>query len=115
LHGAASLRILFADDDLEALCSSEREQKRKLGTACAKKLRTRIAELMAAKYVGDLVAGRPHPLRNDREGQFAVDLEGGRRLVVEPADVPMPLRDDSSIAWDRVTEVRVVYIGNYHD
>ena len=109
------MRILFENDDLESLCANERRQKRELGATCAKKLRTRLADLMAAARVSDLVAGRPHPLRKDREGQFAVDLEGGRRLVFEPADDPVPRRDDAAIAWERVTEVRIVYIGDYHD
>lgn len=109
------MRILFRDDDLQALCSEEKRQKRELGAGCAKKLRARLADLAAASHVSDLVAGRPHPLFGDRKGQFAVSLEGGKRLVFEPADAPVPTHDDGSIAWDRVTEVRVIFVGDYHD
>ena len=109
------MRILFSDDDLEALCAEVKRQKRNLGAACAKKLRARLADLAAASHVSDLVAGRPHPLLGDRHGQFSVDLEGGRRLVFEPADEPVPTRADGSIAWERVAEVRVIYVGDYHD
>ena len=109
------MRILFSDDNLRALCAEEKQQKRRLGAACGKKLRSRLADLAAASHVSDLVAGRPHPLVGDRHGQFAVDLEGGKRLVFEPADQPVPTRDDQSIAWERVAEVRIVFIGDYHD
>ncbi len=107
--------IVFGDDSLAKLCSTERLQNKELGADCARKLRARLADLAAASNVSALVAGRPHPLKGDRNGQFAVDLAKGDRLVFEPANVRLPQRDDSSIAWERVTEVRVVYIGDYHD
>ncbi len=115
LTKAGPVDILFADDDLENLCNTERLQKRQLGAKGAKKLQRRLADLDAATHVGELVAGRPHPLKNDRAGQFAVDLDGGCRLVFEPAHDPPPSRDDGSIDWDAVTAVRIVFIGDYHD
>ena len=115
LTKAGAVDILFMDDDLERLCSTERRQKKQLGVKGAKKLQRRLADLMAAGRVGDLVAGRPHPLKNDRAGQFALDLDGGCRLVFEPAHAPPPSRDDGSIDWGAVTAVRIVFIGDYHD
>lgn len=47
-------------------------------------------------------------------GQFAVDLDRGRRLVFEPANRPVPHRDDGGIDWTKGTVVRIVFIGDYH-
>lgn len=44
-----------------------------------------------------------------------MDLDGGRRLVFEPADEPVARRRDGAIDWGRVTAVRIVYVGDYHD
>ncbi len=107
--------ILIPDSDLQKLCSTEREQNKRLGKAGAKKLRARLADLQAASRVTDLVAGKPHPLKGDRAGQFAVSLDGGRRLVFESANDPIPVGDDGSVVWDKVTAVRIVFIGDYHD
>jgi len=107
--------IIFATDHLKSLCEEKRRQQKELGAPGAKKLRARLADLEAATVVTDLVAGRPHPLKGEREGQFAVSLDGGRRVVFEPAVEPPPLDDDGAIAWDRVTSIRVVFIGDYHD
>jgi proteic killer suppression protein len=109
------MRITYRNEELKALCEREKEQKRQLGLPCAKKLQRRLADIAAAARVTDLAAGRPHELDRDRAGQFAQDLEGGRRLVFEPANVPIPRRDNTSIAWDQVTEVRIVFVGDYHD
>jgi proteic killer suppression protein len=106
---------VFGDDALKKLCSTERLQTKQLGADCAKKLRGRLSDLAAAPNVFALPAGKPHPLKGARNGQYAVRLAGGYRLVFEPANVPVPQRPDSSIDWERVTEVRIVYIGDYHD
>ena len=65
--------------------------------------------------VTELVAGRPHPLKGNRLGQFALDLHGGVRLVFESSQDPVPKNADKSIAWNQVSKVRIVFIGDYHD
>jgi proteic killer suppression protein len=109
------LEIKFKDKTLQALCEKQHVAVQKLGSACAHKLRTRLADLAAASRVSDLVAGHPHPLSGDLHGQFALNLTGGWRLVFAPANDPVPRRDDASIDWSAVTIVRIEYIGDYHD
>lgn len=109
------VEILISDRKLARLCNSQAEQQKRLGTKGAKNLRSRLADLDAVARVTDLVAGHPHPLAGNRAGQFALRLDGGRRLVFEPAHEPVPLRKDGSIAWEQVTSIRIVFIGDYHD
>lgn len=109
------MEIEFSSPNIQALCEQQRLMVKQLGQNCARKLRTRLADLCAASNVAALAAGRPHPLKGSRAGEFAVDLEGGKRLVFEAADIPVPKREDDSIAWDLVTKVRIVFIGDYHD
>ncbi len=107
--------IDYKDSKIRKLCEISREANRKLGTNSAKKLQARLSDIDAAAHVGELVAGRPHPLLGDRNGQFAVDLAGGKRLVFEPDHNPLPKKEDGSIDWVQVTAVTIVYIGDYHD
>ena len=107
--------IEFATSEIQALCEKKRLMTKTLGDACARKLRTRIADLAAAATVTDLVAGRPHPLKGNRLGQFAVDLHGGKRLVFEVTNDPVPQTQDGAVAWGQVTKVKIVFIGDYHD
>lgn len=109
------MEITFGDRKLQKLCEQQDLAQRKLGANCAKKLRTRLADLAAASCVTELVAGRPHPLKGDRAGEFAVNLEGGTRLVFKPDHDPIPLAEDGSIDWSKVTAVCIVFIGDYHD
>lgn len=89
--------------------------QKELGEAGAKKLCSRLADLAAAANLAEVTAGRPHPLKGNRQGEFAVDLQGAKRLVFDPADDPIPRHEDGSIAWEKVTKVRITFIGDYHD
>lgn len=107
--------ISYLDDDLEALCKQSRKATKKLGAESAKKLQLRLSELFAADVVADLVAGRSHPLKYERAGQFAVDLHGGHRLLLMPTRQPPPARPDGSIDWTQVDEITIIEAGDYHD
>ncbi|OYQ42429.1 killer suppression protein HigA [Rhodoferax sp. TH121] len=109
------MEIRFKDKLLRELCEKKAVAVKKLGDVCARKLQTRLADIAAASRVSDLVAGKPHPLKGDRYGQFALELAGGWRLVFAPANEPIPRRDDASIDWSAVTIVCIEYIGDYHD
>jgi proteic killer suppression protein len=107
--------IGYVTSDLKRICLEQKTAQAELGTDCAKKLRTRLADLQAAANVTELLSGRPHPLKGDRKGQFAVDLARGRRLVFIPTEDPPPKRKDNTTDWSLVTAVTVVFIGDYHD
>jgi len=109
------MEITFGDNKLQKLCEQQAVAQKQLGKVGARKLRARLADLAAAGSVRDLVAGRPHPLKGDRAGEFALDLEGVKRLVFKSANDPVPYKDGRGIDWLSVTHVCIVFIGDYHD
>jgi proteic killer suppression protein len=109
------VKLNFKDKKIRQLCEQRAAAEKKLGAVCARKLRTRLANIEAASRVTELVAGNPHPLKGDRSGQFALDLAGGWRLVFTADHDPCPSRPDGSIDWSQVTAVCIEYIGDYHD
>jgi toxin HigB-1 len=109
------VEISFQDKTCRDLCEQESLAQRELGVKMAKKLRNRLADLMVAKSVTELSAGRPHPLTGDQVGRFALDLVHPQRLVFEPDHDPVPYTKDGGINWNQVTQVRIIWIGDYHD
>jgi proteic killer suppression protein len=109
--------ILYADEEIERLCQDPRYAKRKLGGPSAKKLATRLDDLRAAGALAVMpkLPGRFHALDRDLEGCYALDLHGGRRLVLRPATDPLPRRSDDSIDLTQITAVTIEQIGDYHD
>ena len=100
---------------MRSLCEQQGVALKALGKPSARKLCTRLADIAAAANVRELIAGRPHPLKGDRSGQFALDLHGGVRLVFEPANDPVPHHDEGGVDWAQVTQVRIIFKGDYHD
>ncbi len=109
------MELEFASSNLRKLCESPRIATRKLGAASSKKLQSRLADLMAVSRVGELPAGRPHPLTGDWLGKLAISLSGGHRLVIEANDDPIPTTADDAIDWPNVSSARIVFIGDYHE
>lgn len=107
--------VRYRDAAIERLCTQEREAQKVLGRPCARRLKARMADLFAAHNPTELVAGHPHALKGDRKGQYAVNLQGGVRLCLEPDRKPPPALPDGGIDWARVTEIVIVFIGDYHD
>lgn len=107
--------IFFGSDDIQKLCSESRIMTKKLGAIGAKKLRARLEDLSTASVCADVRRGRPHPLKGDMLGFLALDLDGACRLVLEPADDPVPQHDEGGTDWGRVSSVRIIAIGDYHD
>ncbi len=109
------MEINFKDKKLKDLCEQQNLAQRKLGDQMAKKLKARLADLIAASSVTELVAGHPHPLTGDLAGKFALDLVHPKRLVFEPEHDPIPRTEDGGIDWSQVTRINIIWIGDYHD
>ena len=106
------MKLSYATFRLRRLCEEQKFAKKELGNDCAKQLAARIEDLYAFSKVGEIVAGRPHPLIGDRKGQFALRLSKGFRLIIVPSQEVV---EDSDFDWKEVSEVIVVEIGDYHD
>ena len=68
------MNVNYISDALKNLCGQPKLATQKLGPESARKLQVRLQELFAAQAVTDLINGRPHPLKYDRAGEFALEL-----------------------------------------
>ena len=109
--------ILFADAALGTLCNSQKLAKKKWGAKAAKLLSRRLSDLKASAnlFVMFSLPGRCHPLQREHAGRYALALDGGLRLVFEPANDPQPQTADGGLDARRVTAIRVVTVEDYHD
>ena len=77
----------------------------------------RIAVLKAAPCLADVPVIKPdrmHELSGSRKGSFAVDLKHPFRMVFEPAEEPLPKKEDGGIDLDKVISIRILSVEDYH-
>jgi proteic killer suppression protein len=110
------VEISFASTRLRKTCESKKELQQLHGTACAKKAMARLLDLAAAPALEEFrrLPGRCHELDGDRKGQLALDLADGKRLIFEPANTPVPLKEGGGLDWRQIDAVLVVEIIDYH-
>ena len=109
--------IIFRTSKLQKTCSNLKKCEKEWGTERCKKIRQRLDELHAATFLEVMrnLPGRCHELREDRAGQLSLDLDGPYRLIFEPADDQIPLKDDGGLDWGRIRKVRIIGVEDTHE
>ncbi len=91
--------------------------QREWGERRGKLVRRRLDELSAAtnlEMMRGLPGARCHELTGNLKGKLAVDLDHPYRLLFEPANDPIPRKDDGGLDWAKVTAITVTDIIDYH-
>lgn len=109
--------ILFGSAKIKKLCSDSKKMTRKLGDKTARRLLRRLDDLHAAASLEVMrtLPGRCHELKGDRDGQLSLDLEHPNRLILEPANDPVPCKPDGGLDWSSIDAVRIIGIEDTHD
>ena len=111
------MEILFKSRKMQKRMSSEAELIREYGKENAKVIMRRMVVLHAAACLADVPQRPPdrcHPLSGKRKGQYAVDTKHPYRIIIEPANNPIPLLEDGSTDTRSVTSIRILEVKDYH-
>ena len=109
--------VLFGTSKLRKQCIDAKLRVRRYGPRRAALMQRRLDELRAAETLEDirhLPGPRCHELIGDRAGQLSLDLDHPYRLLMEPANDPVPLQPDGGLDWGLVTAVRVIEVTDTH-
>ena len=111
------MEISFETRKLAKIFNTEQEIFEKYGSRQGKLIKIRLAILEAANCLEDVPITPPcrrHELTLNRKGQFAVDLEHPRRLILKPNHNPLPLKADGGIDLRKITAVTILGVEDYH-
>lgn len=113
---SGSLNIVFESSALEKQCNNHKLLVKKQGSIRAKKIQQRLDDLRAAGSLQDMrmLPGRCHELKGNMTGLLTLDLDHPYRLIFEPANDPIPQKDDGGIYWNDVNAVRIIGIEDTH-
>ncbi|WP_423129819.1 type II toxin-antitoxin system RelE/ParE family toxin [Gaoshiqia sp. Z1-71] len=110
------MKIAYKTSKLEKQLTVAKEMQKAFGTM-AKKVNQRIKEITASaniEVLKTIPAARCHELKGDKKGQFAVDISGNYRIIFEPDQNPIPVRDDNSIDCIKITDIKILGTEDYH-
>lgn len=103
------MELLFANSQIEKVCTSPERAVKKYGARCARILLDRMRQMRLAENIRELSqqSGHFHALTGERKGQWACNLLGGLRLVFVPgARGEMVLKE--------ITYLTITEIVDYH-
>ena len=108
------MELAFANKSLRELCESQLRAERKFGTAIARRLRSRLADLRDARSMSDVIAGRPEHVADTLE-TISLDLGDSVRLVVCANHLSNPRTGKGGVNWSAVSRVKIFDIGVPND
>lgn len=94
--------------ELRELADDESMATGRLGVDAAEDLKQRLADILAADTIDDVLAGQPQKGRFLNSDCVRINLAGTFQLVVVPNHAPPRNEVDGTTAWNRVRRVRVV-------
>lgn len=111
--------ITFSSKKLAKQLNDNKAMVKAFGTQSARKLQKIMTQLYALPNLGNFAPPyspphRCHELTGNRKGQLSVDVEHPYRLVFEPANEPIPLREEGGLDWGKVTKIRIKGVEDTH-
>lgn len=61
-----------------------------------------------------MLPGRLHALKENRAGQWAMDLDHPLRLILEPIGDPLPMSKDGWLDLKKIAAVKIIKVEDYH-
>lgn len=110
------MEISYKNKKLEKQLTEPKELQKKFGEL-ARKIKQRLQELSAAENLAvmrTIPAARCHELKGSREGELAVDVSVNYRIIFQPNQEPIPLKEDGGLDWEAVIKVQINEITDYH-
>lgn len=98
------MEITYKTKKIEKICTDAKTAEKTYGRNMAEKIQQRIQEIYSADTVETMVKyhiGRCHPLKQNRKGQYAVDLVHPYRMVF-------------NVIEDEIQIAKILEIIDYH-
>lgn len=106
----SQLELAFSTKSLREVCENPAEAERAYGLRAAGSLRARLADLEAARNIGELLVGNPRPCSTIANA-FQIDLVEDLVLFFESNHPSRNSPMNNHTDWDRVTRIKLTKIG----
>jgi plasmid maintenance system killer protein len=115
------MHIEIPNNKLKRTIEDDEERKKHFGMEMAKKIKLRMASLVAAESLADFLPPyfgpeRCHELKGNLEGTFSIDLKHPYRLLFQPINADTQAKTSSvQEYWQSITSIEITGIKDTHD
>jgi toxin HigB-1 len=100
----------FLSKEIREVCENEQIAKKMLGSEIAEKLQNRLADIVSANFVTDLLAGNPMLIRGTSQTYFKLDLTSNCQIRFTSNHNKPPLNNQGKIDWSKVRRIKILEI-----
>jgi len=104
------LELSFTNTEIRKICEDNTVAKETYGQEVAYKLKSRLADLIAADNVMDLPVGNIFMYNNGDAYKCKIDLSGGYKIIFCQNHVKVPLDDNGETNWSKVSRIKILQI-----
>ena len=97
------------------LCEDETTAQQELGVAVAQSLKNRLADIMAARSINDIIVGNPRRLLADSQHIMAIDLSDGYSLLMTPNHPRKRSDEPAIIDWSKISRIKILRVEANHE
>jgi hypothetical protein len=108
------VELAFASLALRSICESRRRATNLLGAEAARELAQRLADLSALATAAELADLFPNDVVHRSPSERALRLQAGHDLVFCAGHVDVPILEDGSTDWTRVSRLRIIALEVRH-
>jgi proteic killer suppression protein len=105
-----SLNLAFSNTTLRMICEHEESAIERYGQVFASKLKSRLADMLAANCVTELVVGSPAEIEIEEAHLYKVDLLGSQCLIFSSGHTKTPLLPNGKPDWHQVSRIKLINI-----
>lgn len=109
------MEIAFTTEELRDICHDEVTLDARLNAFAAEALKKRLADLGAAEWIGEVLAGQPQQGQWKNSECYFIELDEKTVLVLIPNHLKQRVNQDGKTDWTKVQRVKVVYLGERND
>jgi glycerol-3-phosphate cytidylyltransferase-like family protein len=104
------LELAFDTKLIRTTCENEESAIEQYGVEVSTKLKARLSDFRAFKYVSELVAGDPQEIKSNPHSVYKVDLCDGYRIIFCSNHVELPSSNAGEIMWSKVSRIKILKI-----
>lgn len=109
--------IIFSKAKLKENLEDPKRRNKRWGAEMSNTIQRRLDQMRAADHLAILrfAPGKYHELKGDRAGQLATHLVEPYRLIFVPDGDSAAFLINGSLVWEKVVQVIILEIIDYHD